>query len=200
MEDNDSGSEHPTHTRRRRSTSRHSDPGRSRSRGRARSRSRSKSRSRERDSYRHGTRHESPERWTRGNSQSPTRGHNPYRGSNKDRGLYRTNRNRDRDRDRDRESRQSNHGHDNGGRHRHQSSWRRDENDQQHEEPQLEIILQGLPLDCQESDIRAIVEQDSDIGLETVRLARDRHTGIMNTQTSTTDGTLKSLFVILISS
>ncbi|KAF9114585.1 hypothetical protein BGX27_010468 [Mortierella sp. AM989] len=43
-------------------------------------------------------------------------------------------------------------------------------------EPQLEIILQGLPLDCREDDIRNVIEHD-DIGLETIRIARDRHTG-----------------------
>ncbi|KAF9432894.1 hypothetical protein BGZ76_010176 [Entomortierella beljakovae] len=49
-------------------------------------------------------------------------------------------------------------------------------NDSTPGEPQLEIILQGLPLDCNEGDIRAAIEQD-DIGLENVRIARDRHTG-----------------------
>ncbi|KAF9995296.1 hypothetical protein BGZ79_011010 [Entomortierella chlamydospora] len=65
---------------------------------------------------------------------------------------------------------------DNNSRNRYQPSWRRGDNDSTPGEPQLEIILQGLPLDCQEDDIRAVIEHD-DIGLENVRVARDRHTG-----------------------
>ncbi|KAI7818331.1 hypothetical protein BC939DRAFT_295491 [Gamsiella multidivaricata] len=71
---------------------------------------------------------------------------------------------------------QSSSGHDSNGRQRQQSNWRRGENDRAQGDPQLEIILQGLPPNCQEDDIRAIIEQD-DIGLEAVRLARDRRTG-----------------------
>ncbi|KAG0206189.1 hypothetical protein BGX28_002324 [Mortierella sp. GBA30] len=43
-------------------------------------------------------------------------------------------------------------------------------------DPQIEVILQGLPFHCQEDDIRAVIENE-DIGLETVRIAKDRQTG-----------------------
>ncbi|KAF9573409.1 hypothetical protein EC968_008591 [Mortierella alpina] len=43
-------------------------------------------------------------------------------------------------------------------------------------EPQVEIIMQGLPLDCQEEDIRVVIEQE-DIGLDTIRIAKDHNTG-----------------------
>ncbi|KAF9101972.1 hypothetical protein BGX29_005097 [Mortierella sp. GBA35] len=55
-------------------------------------------------------------------------------------------------------------------------SWRRGENDSTQGESKVEIILQGLPVDFQENDIRAIVET-RDIGLESIRLARDRNSG-----------------------
>ncbi|KAK3820416.1 MAG: hypothetical protein J3Q66DRAFT_337113 [Benniella sp.] len=180
MQDHDSATEQASHVhrtqRRDGSGSRSRDRGRSRSRDKDRSRSKSRSRSwsRDRSLHRHSARLDSPERRVRAGSQSPPRDRGPYRGSAQDRGSYRPYRNRDRDRDRD--GRQSNHGYDNSGRNRHQSSWRRDENDQTPGEPQLEIIMQGLPLDCQEDDIRAIIEHD-DIGLESIRIARDRHTG-----------------------
>ncbi|KAF9954927.1 hypothetical protein BGZ72_004155 [Mortierella alpina] len=61
-------------------------------------------------------------------------------------------------------------------RHRIQQPRRRNEHDSTQGEPQVEIILQGLPLNCQEEDIRAMIEQE-DIGLETIRLAKDRQTG-----------------------
>ncbi|GJJ78460.1 RNA-binding protein 5/10 [Entomortierella parvispora] len=55
--------------------------------------------------------------------------------------------------------------------------WRKNhENDTMDVEPQLEIILQGLPLDCLEDDIRRTIA-DYDVGVETVRIARDRRTG-----------------------
>ncbi|KAG0220067.1 hypothetical protein BGX33_009619 [Mortierella sp. NVP41] len=55
-------------------------------------------------------------------------------------------------------------------------SWRRGENDSTQGESKVEVILQGLPVDYQENDIRAIVET-RDIGLESIRLARDRNSG-----------------------
>ncbi|KAG0030450.1 hypothetical protein BGZ81_002679 [Podila clonocystis] len=39
-------------------------------------------------------------------------------------------------------------------------------------------MLQGLPASCEEDDIRAIILDQGDIGLESVRIARDRKTGI----------------------
>ncbi|KAG0358235.1 hypothetical protein BG005_002589 [Podila minutissima] len=39
-------------------------------------------------------------------------------------------------------------------------------------------MLQGLPASCEEDDIRAIILDQGDIGLESVRIARDRQTGI----------------------
>ncbi|KAF9276865.1 hypothetical protein BGZ68_009698 [Mortierella alpina] len=63
-------------------------------------------------------------------------------------------------------------------RHRNQQPRRRNEHDSAQGEPQVEIMLQGLPLDCKEEDIRSVIEQE-DIGLETIRLAKDRQTGIV---------------------
>lgn len=57
-----------------------------------------------------------------------------------------------------------------------QYSWRRDDNDTTQREPQVEVILQGLPIDFQEDDVRGIVEP-RDIGLESVRIVRDRYSG-----------------------
>ncbi|KAF9216943.1 hypothetical protein BGZ59_007213 [Podila verticillata] len=39
-------------------------------------------------------------------------------------------------------------------------------------------MLQGLPASCEEEDIRAIILEQGDIGLDNVRIARDRQTGM----------------------
>ncbi|KAF9200017.1 hypothetical protein BGZ49_009782 [Haplosporangium sp. Z 27] len=151
----------------------------------SRSRSGGRSRSRDRDSYNRYDQHESSES-TKDRSQSPPSYRNTGSRRERDSGRGRA-RGADRDRDRDygrrfpdrnhnQERRQHNSEFDGNGRHRNQSSWRRGENDSVPGEPQLEIILQGLPSSCQEDDIRAVIEND-DIGLENIRVARDRHTG-----------------------
>ncbi|KAF9921433.1 hypothetical protein FBU30_008510 [Linnemannia zychae] len=58
----------------------------------------------------------------------------------------------------------------------HQQSWKRDENDILQGESHMEVILQGLPLDFHEDNIRTIIET-RDIGLESIRVARDRYSG-----------------------
>ncbi|KAF9981423.1 hypothetical protein BGZ75_007305 [Mortierella antarctica] len=65
--------------------------------------------------------------------------------------------------------------HDNNRRRIQQPRWR-NEHDSMQGEPQVEIILQGLPSDCREEDIRVVLEQE-DIGLDSIRLAKDRRTG-----------------------
>ncbi|KAF9141515.1 hypothetical protein BGX30_004638 [Mortierella sp. GBA39] len=57
-----------------------------------------------------------------------------------------------------------------------QFSRRRDDDESTQREPQVEVILQGLPLEFQEDDVRTVVET-RDIGLESIRIVRDRYTG-----------------------